>query len=254
MNDQPGDVQRQEAAFLQVLAHRTMLKAYILAIVRDPFLAEDALSDVTLAIAHSWARYDPRQPFASWARGVARRVALANLRKGQRHPVPLADEVLESMAVELDCFGGEAEQEPARHALRECVQKLSETNQALVRRRYFAEESYPDMAQATGRSVDALYVAFGRIHHALARCVEKQLNCWWTTGSSRAGPAAGAARSRWRPAVATRSSWSISKPAVRPTSPSIGGATASRTKSCRPASFTRPPRSNPLPQHRSDDH
>lgn len=132
-------------------------------------LAEDTRSDVTVAVAQSWTRYDPCQPFPPWARGVARRAALANLRKGQRQSVPLEDEVLESMAVALDRFGGEAEQDPAGQALRECVQQLSETNQPLVRRRFFEEESYPDMAKATGRSVDALYGAFGRIHHALAR-------------------------------------------------------------------------------------
>jgi hypothetical protein len=54
------------------------------AIVRDPFLAEDTFSDVTLEIARSWDRFDPTRPFEPWARGLARRVALANLRKHNR--------------------------------------------------------------------------------------------------------------------------------------------------------------------------
>src|SRR5512136_2154643 len=83
-----------DEAFVQVLAHRTMLKAYILAIVHDPHLAEDTLSDTTLAIARSWEKFDRRLSFAPWARGIARRVALANLRKGSRLVAALDDDVM----------------------------------------------------------------------------------------------------------------------------------------------------------------
>ena len=37
--------------------------------VSDPHLAEDTLSDVTLAIVGSWQRFDQLHPFDKWARG-----------------------------------------------------------------------------------------------------------------------------------------------------------------------------------------
>src|SRR5438552_12318142 len=98
----PTPDQPREEAFRQVLAHRTMLKAYVQAIVRDPFLAEDAFSEVTLEIARSWDRFDRSRPFESWARGVARRVALTSIRKQGRQPVTLDDPALESIDAELD--------------------------------------------------------------------------------------------------------------------------------------------------------
>ena len=85
-----------------------MLRAYVLAIVRDVHLAEDVLSEATLAIVHSWERFDRSQPFAPWARGVARRVALASLRKGQRTVLGLDADVLEGLGLELDALGREA--------------------------------------------------------------------------------------------------------------------------------------------------
>src|ERR1051325_923600 len=106
-----GPVTPQDEAFLQVLAHHTMLKAYILAIVHDPHLAEDTLSDVTLAIVRSWERFDQRQAFAPWARGVARRIALANRRKFHRPILELNEHVLEAAGLHLDALGGEAELE-----------------------------------------------------------------------------------------------------------------------------------------------
>src|SRR5262245_59731087 len=93
-----------EQAFRQILAHRTMLKAYLQAIIRDPVLAEDTFSQVTIEIARSWKRYDTSRPFENWARGLARRIALAELRKRGREPVALDEDVLESIGMELDQF------------------------------------------------------------------------------------------------------------------------------------------------------
>src|SRR5262245_47138455 len=94
--------QAHDEAFVQVLAHRTMLKAYILAIVHDPHLAEDTLSDTTLVIARSWEKFDQRLAFGPWARGIARRVALANVRKDSRYVVGLEEDVMESLDAEFD--------------------------------------------------------------------------------------------------------------------------------------------------------
>src|SRR5436190_23219083 len=142
-------------AFLQVLAHRTMLKSYILVIVRDPHLAEDTLSDVTLAIVRSWERFDAGQPFGPWARGVARRVALTNLRKYRRANVALSDEVLEQLEDDFDAFGSEADQEEQRQQLRSCVQLLPERSRELIQLRYFDGQSYDQIARLTNRTVAA---------------------------------------------------------------------------------------------------
>ncbi|MDQ3625228.1 MAG: sigma-70 family RNA polymerase sigma factor [Verrucomicrobiota bacterium] len=157
-----------------MLAHRTMLKAYVHAIVRDAVLAEDTFSDVTLEIVRSWPRFDPARAFEPWARGLARRVALANLRKHNRPLVTLEEVVLESIGVELDQLGRETDHETNREALHRCLQKLSTANRALVRMRYFDELSYGDIARAVNRTPGALYVAFNRIHAALSRCVRQQ--------------------------------------------------------------------------------
>lgn len=134
----------QDEAFLRVLAHRTMLKIHILCIVRDAHLAEDTLSDATLAIIRSWHKYDPAKPFEPWARGVARNVALANLRKHQRATVTLDESVLESLGTALDAAGGEAELEEKKQRLRACLAKLPQHSRELVQWRYFDDEPCAD--------------------------------------------------------------------------------------------------------------
>jgi len=163
-----------EDAFRQVLAHRTALLATVRAIVRDPHQVEDTFSDVTLEIVRCWSSYDPARPFGPWARGLARRVALANLRRRGREITTLDAEVIELIGAEMEHRGGESLFEQYKSQLNECLGKLSEAAQRLVRRRYFEHRTYGELAAAENKSTGALYVAFTRIHQTLARCLKRQ--------------------------------------------------------------------------------
>lgn len=164
-----------EEAFRQVVAHWTMLNAYVRSIVRDVDLAEDTFSDVAIAIARSWDSYDPSRPFGPWARGIARRVALEKLSKRPGRPVLLDDDALEALGAEIETLGAEAPDEPRLEALNRCTEKLPEGSRRLVRLRYFENRSYREIARTVQWSIDALYVAFSRIHKALSDCVQKRV-------------------------------------------------------------------------------
>jgi len=131
-----GQPTQPEEAFRHVIRHRSMLMAYVRAIVRDPELAEDSLGDVSLVIAREWSRYGQSRPVGPWARGVARNVALSNLRKRGRRPVLLDADVLEAVAVELDSHAERGEAEKRKEALHHCVEGLSDFNRQLVQLRY----------------------------------------------------------------------------------------------------------------------
>jgi RNA polymerase sigma-70 factor (ECF subfamily) len=166
---------KDEEAFRLVLAHRTMLKAFIKSHVRDPILAEDVFSDVILEIVKSRARFDQERTFGPWARGIARRVALASVRREHGQPRLLDATILEGIAAEIDALGGEGELDRRKEALRQCIQRLSEANQRLIRLRYFENQPYEAIARLVEKSVGAIYVIFSRLHHALAVCVEREL-------------------------------------------------------------------------------
>jgi RNA polymerase sigma-70 factor (ECF subfamily) len=163
-----------EDAFRHVLAHRTMLLAIVKAVLRDPHQVEDTFSDVTLEIVRCWQSFDQSRPFGPWARGLARRVALANLRKAGREITSLDAEVLELLGTEIEQKGGESLWERYKTQLGECLGRLSSNARRLVRARYFEGRSYAEMAALENKSVGALYVAFTRIHQSLARCLKRQ--------------------------------------------------------------------------------
>jgi len=164
-----------EDAFRHVLANRTALLICVRAIIRDPHLVEDTLSDVTMEIVRNWGKFDQSRPFAPWARGVARRVALTNLRKAGRMVATLDDEVIELLGAEMDSKGGESRFEKYKERLNECLSKLSDNARRLVVARYFEDRTYDELAVAENRSNGALYVAFTRIHQSLARCLKRHL-------------------------------------------------------------------------------
>src|SRR5262245_40348413 len=105
MDQQRATVASHEEAFREVIAHWAMLNAYLRAIVRDPQLFEDTLSDVALAIARSWPTFDKARPFGPWARSIARRVAIENLSRHGIKPILLGKTALEALGEDLDALG-----------------------------------------------------------------------------------------------------------------------------------------------------
>lgn len=168
-------LESHEEAFRAVLANWAMLNAYLRAIVRNPHLLEDTLSDVALAIARSWPTYDQARPFGPWARTIARRVALENLNRHGVRPILLSDGALEALGAELQDLAESGGVEVQVRALQKCTEKLSEGSRQLVRLRYFENRSYKEIADSVRWTVDALYVAFNRIHKALSECVQRQM-------------------------------------------------------------------------------
>jgi RNA polymerase sigma-70 factor (ECF subfamily) len=169
----PVPVSDHEEAFATFFAHRPMLRAYLLAILRDSDVTEDVLSDVALATVQSWPLYDRSLPFGPWARGIARRVAFKRLQKQSRAEVGLPDDVLDSLGAAMDEMGDALVMEGRKRQLGDCLQQLSARNRELVRLRYHEELSFELMARRLGRSAGALYTAFSRIHSALLACLRK---------------------------------------------------------------------------------
>jgi DNA-directed RNA polymerase specialized sigma24 family protein len=69
-------------------------------------------------------------------------------------------------------MGYERDLERDKQALKNCLDQLSEKNHDLIRKRYFENRSYSELAGLFGRSVNALYVTFARLHTALERCMK----------------------------------------------------------------------------------
>ena len=173
MNEESS--QPNKEAVRLVLAHQTMLKTYIRMFIRDPYVAQETLSDVTLVILHDWEKYDTNRPFERWARGIVRNVALKNLRSELRWPFPISDGVVEGIAEQVDDIDDECVLECRKRALAGCIQRLPIRHRNLVCLRYFEERPYSEISGMVGRTAEALYVVVNRLLNSLHSCIDRQL-------------------------------------------------------------------------------
>jgi len=162
-----------EEATRTLLQHRRVLFAYILAIVRDHTLAEDLFQEVSLVILRRWEEFGSVADFWALARGIARRQALASLRKAGRDPLLLSEGALDSVDRGFDRVAGEVQ---ARHdALRDCLNVLPELWRKILQLRYWNSLPVAAVAIRLDKSQNTISVTLNRIRSRLADCVRQKV-------------------------------------------------------------------------------
>ena len=165
-----------------LLAARMRISAAVWVIVRDAQAAEDIFQDVSVKALSADVQFDRRPQLISWAQVTARHQALNWLRSRKERVVPLDETVLELMETQWAHEGMRPEGERVE-ALRQCLARLPERAQRILRLRYFEERSCGEVSRALGMKLDAVYQRLSRLHHALRECIEKRL-----AGQPRASP------------------------------------------------------------------
>jgi RNA polymerase sigma-70 factor (ECF subfamily) len=151
--------------------HQGRLFRYLLRLVGDEAVAEDAFQQTWVQVAERIGRYDASRPFAPWLLTVARNLALDHLRR--RQPESL-DEANEPAAP-----AGEAS-DPLAHAVaRErtgrvaaALFSLAPLDREVLSLRFEEELALPEIAQTLGVPVPT---AKARLYRALARLRERML-------------------------------------------------------------------------------
>lgn len=156
-----------------LLTGRTLLLAYIRSIVRDPHLAEDIFQDVSIVALRKRDEIVDETHFRAWVRRTARLEAMNVLRREQKQRVALPQAVLDALESHWDNRDQEIVRQRAEW-LAECLGRLSQRAQQLVRWRYGDGTSPGQLAERLGRPINTIYVALTRIHRALAECVRRK--------------------------------------------------------------------------------
>ncbi len=163
-----------EALIRMVTGERRMLQAYIRAIIRDTHLCEDVLQDVVVVAIKQREQFANGTDLGAWLRAIARRTALAALRKAGQQAVPLAPETLDALDRSF-CAQQREIWEEEREALRECLKELPEASHRLISYKYGDEFSLERIASEMARSVDAIKSTLKRLRAALAECVSARI-------------------------------------------------------------------------------
>ena len=159
--------------FLEVWTRCQPMVATYLASLVGMRQVDDLIQEVALTCWRRFADYDPERPFLHWALGVARNHALKSWAERARIPLPLGDQVAESLAAAAE---DDLTEIPQRNeALRHCLDGLPEASQQVVHLVYGEGQDQERVAETLGLSHGTLRTRLSRLREVLRGCIERRL-------------------------------------------------------------------------------
>jgi RNA polymerase sigma-70 factor (ECF subfamily) len=155
------------------VTHESRIRGYILCMVNHWADADDILQEAVIVMMKKFQGFDSAERLLKWALRIARFEVLNHVQKRGNHLPLFSPAVLQ--AVEEKAAREIQAQDSRREALQACIRKLRERDRELLRLRYEVEATTRSVAEAVGRSTDAVYKALNRIHHQLLLCVRRTL-------------------------------------------------------------------------------
>ncbi|MBB5352461.1 RNA polymerase sigma-70 factor (ECF subfamily) [Haloferula luteola] len=158
-----------------LLQHQDALLVFICHLVPNRDVRDDVLQEVNLLLWEKREEFELGTNFRAWAYAFARYVAMRSRTKAIREgKVAFGHELIETLADEFE------EEDPllaeGMPALRECLERLTEEDRALLLMRYRKHGAVEQFAESTGKSSAAVRGVLFRLRIALRRCVERGMN------------------------------------------------------------------------------
>ncbi|MBI1371502.1 MAG: sigma-70 family RNA polymerase sigma factor [Phycisphaera sp.] len=168
------DTPHQTETFLRLFAkHEQDVRRFLFSLLLDREATDEAFQNTSVALWRKFGEYDAAQPFVPWALAFARLEALKQRDRARRGRLVLNEGLIERLADER--AAEQDETESRRRAMRDCLDKLPDTQRQLVRRRYATTETVAALAEQLGERPKRLYKQLERIRAALMDCVNQAL-------------------------------------------------------------------------------
>ena len=169
----PQEQERHDRFLRLYIDNEEALRGFVRAIVHP---REDAREVMQQVAAILWKKFDELETepdFRRWAFGIARFEALSVARDRARDRLTFSENLLLRLADETAQATDRWEAE--REALQKCLQKLSDSQRALVSAAYERGARIDDLAGRMGRTAMALYKTLHRIRISLVECARREL-------------------------------------------------------------------------------
>jgi RNA polymerase sigma-70 factor, ECF subfamily len=153
--------------------HYAQLQFYVIALLPSVGDAADVLQETSLVLWRKFSTYQGGTNFYAWACKIARLQALKHRQRMSRSArlfeIELMDQLAEEAARE------EVATAASHEALAACMDKLSDGDRSLIRKRYQPNTSVRELAAEIGRTANSVSKSLGRIRRALLDCIQRQL-------------------------------------------------------------------------------
>ena len=167
--------EQEIAAFSElVAAHRSRVFGYIYAMLHNMSDAEDIYQQTTLLMWQKFNDFEPGTDFGSWALTIAYYNIKNFQRSAQRRHVFFSEEVMEKVAHCYESYDSKVGEERL-DALGECVRRLSDRHQHILRQRYTESIPIRELANSEGKSEAAMTMLLSRLRKTIFHCVQARL-------------------------------------------------------------------------------
>jgi RNA polymerase sigma-70 factor (ECF subfamily) len=155
-----------------LIGEQRRLQAYIRSLVGHRHLVDDIMQEVAVVVMRRSETFEPGSNFFAWVREIARRVALAELRRhghGISLDPALAGVIVDQVTSEAAIWENE------RTALRACLQRLPGDSRRLLAMRYVDDLPSEEIASRIGRSLDGAKSLLKRVRAQILECMRRRL-------------------------------------------------------------------------------
>ena len=167
------DSKRTEEFMRLFLAAEGRIYAYVRAAIPNQADAEEVLQEIAAAAWRKFGEFEVGTNFRAWIMKIGYFEVLNFRRSAARNPVTFDQEAIQLLA-DTDESSRDAP-DAVRHALSQCVERLSADERRLIRLRYESDMSNLQVAEVEGRSPSAISHAVHRIRERLLRCMRRVL-------------------------------------------------------------------------------
>jgi len=163
-----------EPFLVLVTGAQRMLHAFILRLVPSLTDADDILQETNLVLWSKQSEFTPGSDFRAWAFRIARFQVMAYRKRQSLDRLVFGDELIDRLA----SLGQHRREslDDKRELLIECLRELKDSQRQLLNEHYGNRLSGREIAEKTGRNVDAVFQAMHRAREVLLRCIEQGLS------------------------------------------------------------------------------
>ena len=151
------------------------LRGFILALMPEMSRADDVFQEAFLTASRKAADFRPGTNFLAWACTIARYKVLEAGRQRSKEPLPLSDEVIESLCAALPEPDDRAEDNRRMQALNDCLESLHPHTRRAMEMRYDQGHKPAEIAARLGWTAESVYAVLSRARATLRECVAVKL-------------------------------------------------------------------------------
>ena len=169
-----GEESRFDGFICMLTEHQVDLQAFIMSSLGNYADTQDVLQLTNIALWKKASQFRSDAKFLPWALQVAKFEILAFMRARRRDRHTFTPEVVELM---VDMAIERSRDATARsRALNECIKELPDRSREFLQIRYAQQQSIRQVAEKTGRSIDAVKSLYLRIRRTLEGCVNRKVS------------------------------------------------------------------------------